>query len=203
MTPETAAAELLVLWWREEEPLHAALKGGSRGAQRESLGRAASYFRVARSLKRSFDEELGMPRFEPLRKCMAAVTTAGASDQRFTATTMSVARAIAARYGGHSYLSLASKLLWIKFLHPFIIYDSVVRERLGTPRGDYHSYVAAWQERYAIHREAIKWACTALPRSSHSGQALPTITGAAAHAVAREEWFRRRVLDILLWHGGA
>ncbi len=116
--------------------------------------------------------------------------------------TTATARAIASRYGGQNYLSAASKLLWLRFLHPFIIYDSVVRESLGTPRGDYPAYVAAWERRYLTNEDAIASACTRLSRASLTFK-LPTgLSETSVKRPLRETWFRRRVLDLVIWNGG-
>lgn len=202
-TPYAAATRLLELWWRDEQPLHAALQNGSPQAQRQALGEAASYFRVVRSLKRSCDVGRRKPRFEPLRLCLSAVTIEHASDSRFVGATIKAAQSIGASYGGRCYLSAASKLLWIKFLQPFVIYDSVVRKHLGTPPGDYRAYVDAWHQQYSTHESAIKKACAALARAKPSSHSLSIVRPASSGQVAGQVWFQRRVLDILIWHRGA
>ena len=184
--PDDAAARFLARWNRHEARLHSDLQTGSPKAQRSAIGRTLTHFRVIRSLKRSAEDALGLPRFEPVRECLAAITPQDATDDRFVPVTVFFARAVALRYGGKSFLSLASKLLWMKFRDPFVIYDSIVRTALGTREGDYHTYVAAWLEQYSLHRSSIKLECDLL---------------ATSHEVAGEEWFTRRVLDFMLLGG--
>lgn len=202
LNPARAAETLLERWWLRERPLHIALQSPSRQAQRLALREAASYFTVVRSLRRSFDEGRGMPRLEPLRQCLSRISPAHASEGRFVEATIATARAIASRYGGQNYLSAASKLLWLRFLHPFIIYDSVVRESLGTPRGDYLAYVAAWERRYLTHEDAIASACTRLSRASLTFQPPTGLSETSVKRPLRETWFRRRILDLVIWNGG-
>jgi len=75
---------------------------------------------------------------------MASVTPDDTSEARFAATTITVARAIGTAYGHRLNLAAASKLLWVTYRHPFVIYDSVVRRHLGTRPDDYAAYVSAW-----------------------------------------------------------
>ena len=199
MTHRGAAEYLLERWVADEERIHLALQARSVPAQRAALGRAAVYFGVARSLRTSAEAVAGLPRFELLRRAIATVRAPDVSPARFEATTIAVARDVASRYGGGLYLSLASKLLWAKFRHPFVIYDSVVREHLGTPRGDYGAYLEAWRARYAKQERAIRSACDALASGRQRAADESTIPP-ATRSIASEEWFRRRVLDVFIWH---
>ena len=181
--PEIAARRLLAQWLSEEVLLHRALQNEVPEAQRSAIGRAVTQFRVVRSLRRSAEEALGVPRFESVRECLTAVKGRDVTAETFVSVTTDFAQAVARRYGGHSFLSLASKLLWLRFRDPFVIYDSIVLSALGTRVADYPGYVVAWNERYARHEAAIARACAGLSDS---------------HQVANEEWFRRRVLDVML-----
>src|SRR5262245_37507240 len=124
---QTAATRLLRRWFEDEQTLHAVLQAQSPAAQREALGRAATYFGVARSLRRLPEQQLDILRFELLRRCFADSTRTEVSEQRVADLTIAVAQRVASQYGGKLYLSLATKLLWLKYRDPFVIYDSVVR----------------------------------------------------------------------------
>jgi len=191
-----SAGRLLALWIDREEPLHLALNRKGRAQQREALGKAATYFGVVRGLRRGPEERLGVPRFELLRRCFAGVDGAAVSAGDVAWVATGVAMSVARAYGGTLYLSLATKLLWAKYRDPFVIYDSVVREHLGTPRGDYEAYLRAWNECYSLHRGAIAEGCAqvAASRSALSRGAVGIVT---------EEWFRRRAFDLMIWHHGA
>src|SRR5258707_3704262 len=85
MKPAPRSAEIAALrffdrWIRDEAILHTSLQGDSPEEQRLAIGRTVTHFRVVRSLKRSAEEALGVPRFEPVRECLATVTIQGASD---------------------------------------------------------------------------------------------------------------------------
>ena len=190
-----AAERLLERWFADEASLHEALRGRTPIEQREALGRAATYFGVARSLKRLPEDQLGLPRFELLRRCFAEVKPSKVSDRRVAAVTVGVAEAVARAYGGTLYLSLATKLLWAKYRDPFVIYDSVVRKYLGTSHGDYSGYLQAWHSAYSVHCGAIATACAQLSKERSANS--------AAQRILAEDWFRRRTLDLVIWHGGA
>jgi hypothetical protein len=196
---ERAARQLFTQWHEQEEPLRRALRARAPAEQRAAVGRAVTALGVVRSLKRGPEEAAGTPRFEPVRECLYAVVRRP-SGSDFVAVTDAIARAIAARYGGSSFLSLASKLLWIRFRHPIVIYDSLVRKELGTRAGDYAAYVDAWQRRYAVLEPQIVRVCERL--ATDTARSARTSPARRRH-VAEEEWFRRRVLDIHLWLIGA
>ncbi|MFA6955687.1 MAG: hypothetical protein WC538_07435 [Thermoanaerobaculia bacterium] len=191
-----AAGRLLVQWLDHEEPLHLALHEKGRARQREALGRAATYFGVVRGLRRGPEERLGVPRFELLRRCFAGVDGERVSAADVAPVATGVAESVARAYGGTLYLSLATKLLWAKYRDPFVIYDSVVREHLGTPKGDYAAYLEAWHECYASHRGALVAACNELASK-------PSAPDRGARGIVTEEWFRRRAFDLMIWHHGA
>ena len=202
VSASSAARQLLFQWVTAEAPLHLALQATDPAALRLGLQRAATFFHTVRNLRRSADDDANVPRLELLRRSFADVTTADASEKSFVSTTMTLASAIGEQYGGRSYLSLASKLLWTRFRHPFVIYDSVLRSALRTPSGDYPSYIAAWNARYLDEEASISAACQALAASRPpSFRDLQLSTGEAAELL-ESEWFRRRVLDILLWQRG-
>jgi hypothetical protein len=192
----SASARLLALWVDHEEPLHLALHRKGRARQREALGRAATYFGVVRGLRREPEERLRLPRFELLRRCFARVEGDGVSAGDVAQTATGVAESVARAYGGALYLSLATKLLWAKYRDPFVIYDSVVREHLGTPTGDYSAYLGAWHDCYSIHRDALVRACDELASK-------PSAHDSDARAIVTEEWFLRRAFDLMIWHHGA
>jgi len=92
--------------------------------------------------------------------------------------------------------------LWLKHLGPFIIYDSVVQRILGTPKGDYHAYVKAWEKRYSEQEGAIERACKHAAGANYLWLCEASVLDEKAKLVLREAWFRRRVLDLLIWRRG-
>ncbi|MGH7928213.1 MAG: hypothetical protein ACREQV_10485, partial [Candidatus Binatia bacterium] len=198
-TMNLAAARYLDKWILEEKPIYVALLATIPASQRIALGRAVTYFRVVRNLRRSSEEKLGVPRFEPLRQCLDAITREDVSNERFVATTIALARMIASQYGGKNYISLASKLLWMRFRHPVVIYDSRVQTALCTPVGDYHAYVKSWHECYTVKETAIRSACESLTGSLPTLKCGTTITEDQVRQIADQEWFRRRVMDMFIW----
>ena len=97
---QAAATRLLKRWFEDEQTLHAALQVQSPVAQREALGRAATYFGVARSLRRLPEQQMDVPRFELLRRCFADIARTDVSEQRVAELTIAVAQRVASEYGG-------------------------------------------------------------------------------------------------------
>ena len=80
VNPDIAASRFLERWIHEEAPLHAALQCGSPSAQRSAIGRTVSHFGVVRVLKRSSEQVLGVPRLDPVRERLAAITGQDTTD---------------------------------------------------------------------------------------------------------------------------
>jgi hypothetical protein len=202
VTPASAARQLLFQWTTAEAPLHIALQATDPEELRSGLRLAATFFHTIRNLKRTADEDAGVPRLELLRRCFAAVVPADTSEGQFVKTTVTLAAAIGRQYGGRSYLSLASKLLWSRYRNPFLIYDSVVRRALGTPGGNYPAYVVAWHARYREESPSISSACQSLARSRTALFRRLGLTPSDAARIIESAWFQSRVMDILLWQRG-
>lgn len=202
-TFEAAAFRYLDQWVLDEEPLRERLLLKSDKTQRAALQKAATFFRVIRTLRRANEDESSVPRLELARQCLARISAADVSDETFVVVTEDLARELASRYGGGNLLSVASKLLWLKHRHPVVIYDERVRQSLGTKSRDYASYVEAWHDRYMTHEAAIIRACRILPEAHRFLRCSPVLSAGDIRQIAREEWFRRRVMDIFIWLGGA
>jgi hypothetical protein len=99
-----------------------------------------------------------------------------------------LSRELAVAYGKRQLLSAASKLSWLIDRHHVVIYDSQVRQALGASPWDYEGYVDRWNACYA-------------DMEAHLVKAIESL--GQCPRLRRAEWFRRRVLDIYLWHKGA
>lgn len=107
----------------------------------------------------------------------------------------------------HLNLSAASKLLWIKYRSPYLIYDSralraLKRYPIKVKSADYASYEGAWRCAYDGHKRDIDRAVYALvnlqPYVKHWHPTKDSL-----RKLVREPWFKQRVFDIALWENGA
>jgi hypothetical protein len=90
----------------------------------------------------------------------------------------------------------------VRSLGPFSIYDGIVRERLGTPRGDSLAYVPAREPGHQTHECANARACTKLSRDSHWRQSPAGLSDTSVKPPLRAAWSRRRVPNLVIWNGG-
>jgi hypothetical protein len=100
-------------------------------------------------------------------------------------------------------LSAASKLLWLRHRHPFIIYDGRAIKALKlTANGlKYEEYCDCWRRQYQENIQAIKeaslWLATIrsfLPVYCKAETNFPGLVGSP--------WFKERIFDTYLWEIG-
>jgi hypothetical protein len=107
---------------------------------------------------------------------------------------------------GSANISAASKLLWLSFRDPFIIYDSradyALRQGFNARFDGYREYAAAWRNAYAKHEAAIAKAVEELPKARVFMRSEPPLDHEILRT-ARETWFKERVFDTFLWEMGA
>lgn len=92
-----------------------------------------------------------------------------------------------------SVLSATTKLLWL-IDRDSIIYDGIVRKKLGTPDGDYTAFCEKWESEYRRVSSGLEAAVSAL---SQSGHLFPEDWDLPRDS--RQLWFSRRVFDTLYW----
>ena len=130
-------------WLSGERRLHDALSGTDERSIREGLSDAVKSFRVARNLPRKYDADRGLKRYEPLLEVFLQLQKQEISESNFINVFDNFQSEISKKYGGKKLISLSSKLLWLRYRDPFIIYDSRARTSLEVTPGDYSEYVAA------------------------------------------------------------
>jgi hypothetical protein len=204
VTLEYAAIYYLNWWLDKDRRFCAALAGDDRALKMKALREAASVYGVARNLPTRHDTGLGLSRMEPLLEVVSNVEHVPLRDRELIDALLAVRDKIAEAYGQDNLLSLTTKLLWLKFKRPVVIYDGNCRRALGTRVGDLPSYYQEWRSSFARSSDEIRDVCKDL-----AGLSKFTITGAdpgneqAIENVAREQWFHERVHDIYLWFDGA
>ncbi len=197
------AQHYLRQWMTEERSLHEALNSDDRETILQGLSDAVRFFKVARNLPMKYDVSSGLRRYEPLLNTFQIFTTdRSPSSADFVAHVDQFQRKLSSLYGRRDLISIASKLLWLRYRDPFIIYDSRVRNAIGVSPGDYPEFVTAWLCHFPHLESKIPEVCRSLPNL------LPYFLPYSADAVqvvrttCSESWFHRRVFDIYLWHIG-
>jgi hypothetical protein len=114
-----------------------------------------------------------------------------------------------------SNVSAASKLLWLRFRHPVVIYDKRAARGLAklgtnfngiggrsTVAKQYDAYYQQWDLAFKHNRDdidrALKWLTNEAPRRIRPAG----VSDAEFRKIVKAAWFRSRVFDIYLWEIG-
>ncbi len=198
---EYSSLHYLKQWFQSERHLHAALNSDDNGVIQGGISDSVSFFVVARNLPTKYDVGKGKQRYEPLANAYLSIKDVKVSESNYIEVLNQFQAEVAERYGGKRLISLASKLLWLRFQDPFIIYDSQVRSAIKVPPGDYAYFTKKWLEEYQKHQHKIAKVSSNLPLVSRYidfNLYDPSVTEITQ--VANASWFHKRVFDIYLGH---
>lgn len=158
----------------------------ANGNPLEAIRKIAGAYRVARNFPRAFDEEVGIPRYEPVVKALAKYLPDNTDS---IDAVLSLTRDLRQIYR-RDVLSASSKFLWFAWGRDIIIYDSQALASLRThfPNlratvNDYPAYCDAWRTRFSECSDEIANECV-------------------KQKVSAERWFHERVFDWHLWRSG-
>ena len=199
---EYCALHYLHQWITDERSLREALTNGDSAQVLHALSVAVKFFQVARNLPRKYDVDRGQKRYEPLLHEFQKLPSAHDFEYDYVDQVDQFQKHIGAQYGGRSLISLSSKLLWLRYRDPFIIYDSRVRKALGVASADYGEFASKWLKCFEAHRSRIVSVCNTLPSILRYLAAQSADMEEEVGTVISKPWFHRRVLDIYLWHEG-
>jgi hypothetical protein len=110
---------------RSERSIRGPLLGDNEDEVLSAIHKAVGSFWVARTLHRKFDTGVGLKRYEPLLYVLKSIDRANSIQDSFVNTVEETREKISARYGGRDVLSLTTKLLWLLFQDPFIIFHNI------------------------------------------------------------------------------
>jgi len=201
ITFEYCSLSYLNQWLSWDMKFFEVLNGRDRHEKLKTLKEAATFYKVARNLPKAYDEQKGYKRYEPLLDVLETIKIKTKDSFNLISTINEFNKKISAAYGGRNTLSLSTKMLWLKYRNPFIIYDSRAREALGSRDGDLEDYFYRWQEAYKANAEEVKRVCKKLP-DLYKYTSEKT-TKKYIKSIIDEQWFRDRVFDIYLWNEGA
>lgn len=195
------ALHYLNLWLANERAFCKNAESKKRSQQLSALQDAAAHFSIARNLLTKFDLGKGLKRYEPVLEILDNYSSRDFQKNAGIATIIEVHDKLSKVYGKRKVLSATTKFLWVKFRSPIIIYDGQARKALGTTNGDIEAYYQAWEKEYAKHKEEIEVACHSLVNVHSYIHDSAGFSKTDVESIAKESWFKRRVLDSYLWHG--
>ncbi|PKO37723.1 MAG: hypothetical protein CVU33_11640 [Betaproteobacteria bacterium HGW-Betaproteobacteria-6] len=195
---EYCALRFLLQWLRSEEALYQAI---SSAPSDKDIRSALAYFQVSRNFK-GLSKEPGKVAF--IRKALISVRSKKALSPEKKVEKLT--QCLESEFKQFN-LSAASKLLWLSFREPFVIYDNRAVEALSKKlrrefsRRDYAEYSAAWRSEYAAVESEIEYAASQLPKGRIF---MPScrLTDRELLQLAKMPWFKERVFDIYLWEVG-
>jgi hypothetical protein len=191
---EFCAFSFLRQWQENECALHSAI---SSAPSEDNVRKALGYFRVARTFKDLVanltvilhslngvrrDQTLSTPheKVDRLAECLS-------------------------RTFNKVNISAASKLLWLSYRDPFVIYDNravnALKGRFDRRFSNYEEYSKVWREEYRRYDDKIQSAVEKLPKGRMFMRSC-TLSDEELMRMVKEAWFTERVFDIFLWEIG-
>ena len=202
MTPtpsfEFCAFRFLAQWLESERGLHAAI---SSVPTEGDIRKALSYFQVARNFKGLKAPENATFIVKSLKEVR---TNEALSSPELKVKKL--AHKLQERFGQFN-LSAASKLLWLSYREPYIVYDNRAVRALKKKFGhrfdvrDYGAYSNAWREEYVKTEGLIQAAVEQLPKGRMFMRSCP-LPDPKLVRLAKKVWFKERVFDVFLWEVG-
>lgn len=193
---EYCALRYLLVWEQKERSLHAGMKASP---STEDLHKSLRHFRISRNFK-------GVEKKQNANRILHAVSRVTHNKDSSAPKNVVALAAMFAKDFGQTNLSAASKLLWLTYRRPYVIYDArtvSALHKLGCKfnKRDYIEYFAVWQEKYNEHRSSVKEAAQRLANLQPFFASWHT-TSISLSALARRPWFLERVFDLYLWELG-
>jgi hypothetical protein len=164
----------------------------------DTLGEALTFYRVARNWPGR-----GIQRFQPLLKILdeISISKPSAVTDRTKVVTKVINELVV--YANSELFSLATKVLWIWFKHPFIIYDGNAARSLGfqypLTNDRAEDYYRKWEAAFKKAELDIKNACCRLPQQRSWLKHGHKITDNQLKALSGKPFFHQKVFDIFLW----
>ncbi len=196
---EFCATRFLCQWEKREKNL---FEGLSAGPTDKLIVEALAYFQVARNFKGLTKDQKAAGR---IRTSLLNVQ----NDVTLTSPVGKVDALVTALQNdfGKFNISAATKLLWLSYRDPFVVYDKraitalTKKAKHRNISKNYSNYTVAWRSEYAKSEKGIVDAIANLP-NGRSFMPKTSLTDANLIALSTEQWFKERVFDIFLWEVG-
>lgn len=193
------ALRYLDQWLSKDSVFCDGLAAAQRPRRLNALRQAAAFYRVSRNLRREFDED---ERLGPLLTIVDSLSRTDIEDRNPVGGVLKVRDRIREKYGDRGVLSLTTKILWLKFKTPLIIYDGQARTALAANDGDLADYYRRWRTGFQSAEREISLACRSLASVRDYCVDPSALTDNELQQLASQEWFKERVFDTYLWNRG-
>lgn len=163
----------------------------------ETLHEALKFYRVTRNWPGS-----GVQRFRPLLKTLDKISHSKLSTPEHRR--QSVAKVVKELNSctDKELFSLATKVLWIWFKQPFIIFDKNAASSLGFNSfgiNQAEKYYKKWESAFDNVKADIEKACRQLPQQRSWLKHFDKVTDNELKVLAGKLFFHQRVFDNFLW----
>lgn len=163
----------------------------------EQLKKVATVYSVARNFRK---EENGCARLSPVWKALLEIQKQPVNDTDAKDCVEKLVNTLKPTYG-RELLSAASKILWMRFGHPIIIYDSLTWKWMCQNGGcptirNYGDFYKAWRTNFDNHQNDVVAACEVLKRVKARKFLCPIdVTDEEFEDAVSSPWFAERVFD--------
>ncbi|NKF49016.1 hypothetical protein G3R49_00305 [Shewanella sp. WXL01] len=190
------AAQYLNDWMYWDKPFCERVASKDANVAREGYLHAAKYYKVVRNFGR-IDEPQRLYYLQQMLDSVELPRQETAAD-----LVTELAKQCEAVYGTYA-VSAASKLLWLKYKSPVIIYDSralswLKKQGHKLVPSDYRNYCDAWLTEFDKVSPTIAQCSTELvevKRFTHASE----LTDTEIAKLTSQVWFHERVFDKCLW----
>jgi hypothetical protein len=195
-----SALRYLDQWLSKDRVFCEGLAEATKSKRLDALRNAAAFYGVSRNLRTEFDRD---ERLGPLLTIVDSLSRTNIEHRDLVGSVLRVRDRIRADYGNRGVLSLTTKVLWLKFKMPLIIYDRRARMALAAKEGDLADYYCRWTIGFESAEPEISRACRSLVNARDYCVDPSAITDDELQEIASQEWFEQRVYDMYLWNRGA
>lgn len=196
---EYFAIQYLNSWFRTDQSLVKRVCSSDKNESRNGLIKAATKYKVIRNLL-----EIDEPkRFHHVKKILDG--TKRPTVKIVDEIVIECSNKLEKKYI-KSALSASSKLLWMKYKSPIVIYDYRARvclKKLNYQNidGDYTAFRSAWRKEFFKNKKQISACCESLYKVKNYSLAYD-IHDEKIKKLTSKKWFHERVFDKYLWENG-
>lgn len=186
-------------WKLWDEPFSYGILSENQEDSRQTLCKAAKYYKIMRNFENIQESEGRLAAARSMLLDVQGPITA----ENICNHVNSLAANFRDTYGRNA-VSAASKLLWLIFKSPVIIFDSRAAKwlydakYLETKTADYNSYRIAWLNAFQESEHDLENACNKLVHAKSFSLASDMNDNNFKNLVT-ERWFRERVFDKYIW----
>ena len=199
---EFCATRFLDLWLREEAEIFRGMNDLGPVTEPAKLRKMLKHYSIQRNFRGLADDAAAIKVAHMLCEVVASNLPPVASVEQ-----------LAARFKKEEEfrqrnLSAASKLLWMRCRHPYVIFDkqavNALKDVLGHSfdKSSYGGFYAAWNEEYSKYAGAIESAALGLVALPRKYTAAFELDDAELTELVAQAWFQARVFDLYLWEIG-